>query len=229
MRGKHISQREPWPTESPILQVQPLERKPETKQCSVTPAVTQSSFYRIETHPGNAHQQTIQYNSQYCSLRRCIPDPPGRQQIPGEKGEITPAKKFDFPFREVLYDKQGNKSKKNKECEWRYGPRCIKQDTCCQRENWKEEFLKKQHIVERYWVLGLPAGRQVFGKIIICNIANHQINPQSLIPNTHFYCASEILSCTPALVLTMGAEEEIYGFTLRWSKYNLMFTRLLST
>lgn len=32
------------------------------------------------------------------------------------------------------------------------------------------------------------------------------------------YSVSDILTCTPALVLVMGALEEIYGITLRWSK-----------
>ncbi len=31
------------------------------------------------------------------------------------------------------------------------------------------------------------------------------------------YGANEILICTPALVLVVGALDEIYGFTLRWS------------
>lgn len=30
-----------------------------------------------------------------------------------------------------------------------------------------------------------------------------------------FYCVSDILTCKPALVLTMGALDEIYGLTLR--------------
>ncbi len=29
------------------------------------------------------------------------------------------------------------------------------------------------------------------------------------------YCASDILTCTPALVSMVGGDEEIYGFTLR--------------
>jgi hypothetical protein len=32
------------------------------------------------------------------------------------------------------------------------------------------------------------------------------------------YWANEILTWTPALVFTCGAELEIYGVTLRWSK-----------
>ena len=42
------------------------------------------------------------------------------------------------------------------------------------------------------------------------------------------YCASDIRICTPARVSTVGAEEEIYGFTRLWSKYSFTFTRLFT-
>ena len=41
-----------------------------------------------------------------------------------------------------------------------------------------------------------------------------------------FYCASDMRICTPALVLVVGALDEMYGITFRWSKYNLMFILL---
>ena len=33
--------------------------------------------------------------------------------------------------------------------------------------------------------------------------------------NLRRYCANEILTCTPALVSTVGADDEMYGSTLR--------------
>jgi len=41
---------------------------------------------------------------------------------------------------------------------------------------------------------------------------------REIIKQQLYCCASEIRTCTPALVLVMGALEEIYGITLRWSK-----------
>lgn len=41
------------------------------------------------------------------------------------------------------------------------------------------------------------------------------------------YGAREILTCTPALVSIVGAEDETYGFTRRWSKYSFTLMRLL--
>ena len=44
-----------------------------------------------------------------------------------------------------------------------------------------------------------------------------QARPQALpvaMPKL-YYCVKDILTCTPALVFTVGAEEEMYGLTRR--------------
>jgi hypothetical protein len=43
------------------------------------------------------------------------------------------------------------------------------------------------------------------------------------------YCASEIRICTPARVVVMGGEVDIFGSTRLCSKYNFKLTRLLIT
>ena len=42
-----------------------------------------------------------------------------------------------------------------------------------------------------------------------------------------FYCASDILNAIPAFVFVIGALDDIYGITRRWSKYSFRFTLLL--
>ena len=60
---------------------------------------------------------------------------------------------------------------------------------------------------------------------LVTEISLNQSSCKNTISNQPFgrhykfhYCANEILNCSPALVLVLGALEEIYGVTLRWSK-----------
>lgn len=59
-------------------------------------------------------------------------------------------------------------------------------------------------------IKSLPYGKKKTFKLNRCCFHFH------IYSFAHFlYCASDILTCTPALVLVVGALDEMYGITLR--------------
>ena len=55
----------------------------------------------------------------------------------------------------------------------------------------------------------------LYNLIVYLSIPINPTNPSSDIPASDIhYCAKDILICIPALVFTVGAEDETYGFTL---------------
>lgn len=51
--------------------------------------------------------------------------------------------------------------------------------------------------------------------LLLAQIKNPYGNGGFFICGSFVYCASDILNCKPALVLVVGALEEMYGITLR--------------
>ena len=75
---------------------------------------------------------------------------------------------------------------------------------------------------------------ELWGLRLNKGIYQHSVRTYCALMNTKYseriqkyYCVNDILTCKPALVFTMGALDEMYGLTLRCSKYNLMLMRLL--
>jgi hypothetical protein len=87
------------------------------------------------------------------------------------------------------------------------------------RQNSPSSTNKKHRINICFFCASVPPKRsgQACGGILL---------PKENIKISCCYCVNDILTCKPALVFTIGALDEMYGLTLRWSKNSFTFMRL---